>query len=263
MGEAIVITSGKGGVGKSSLTASLGAALALSGKRVLLLDTDIGLRNLDILLGLEDKIVYDIVDVCKGACDFKKAMIKDKRFEGLFLIPAAQAKDKDAITPLQVKNLVYKAKDEFDYVIIDCPAGVEQGFENAVAGADRAIVVAVPEMTSIRDADRIIGLLEKHDITDVKLVINKIRQSLIDKGSMLSLEDILEILAIDLIGAVPDDESIIVMANTGTPCVLDDRSKAGQAYKNIAKRIMGEEVDLVDLSDKKGIIAKIMKLVKR
>ncbi len=262
MGEAIVITSGKGGVGKTTLSANLGAALALLGKKTLLIDTDIGLRNLDVLLGLENKIVYDIVDVCEGTCDFKKALIRDKRYEGLFIIPAAQAKDKEAITPLQMKSLVTTLKNDFDYIIIDCPAGIEQGFENAVAGADKAIVVVVPETSSVRDADRIIGLLEKHEITDVKLVINRIRQKMVEKGTMLSIEDISELLAIELIGAVPEDESIIVGANSGTPCVSDEKSKAGAAYCNIAKRVTGEKVDLVDLSEKKNVFVRILEAIK-
>ncbi len=262
MGEAIVITSGKGGVGKTTLSANLGAALALMQKKVLLVDTDIGLRNLDVVLGLENRIVYDIVDVCEGVCDFKKATIRDKRFEGLFVIPAAQAKDKSAITPLQMKNLLRKLKEEYDYILIDCPAGIEQGFENAVAGADRAIVVAVPEVASIRDADRIIGLLEKHGIENINLVVNRIRQRMIERGDMLSLEDMLDILAVDLIGAVPDDESIIVAANTGTPCVTDPKSVAGKAYRNIAKRVTGEEVPLINLSEKKNVFVRIFEAIK-
>lgn len=262
MGESIVITSGKGGVGKTSLSANLSCALALNGKKTMVLDTDIGLRNLDIVLGLENRIVYDIVDVCEGTCDYRKAMIKEKRYEGLYVIPAAQAKDKEAITPLQMKNLTDMLKEEFDYVIIDCPAGMERGFENAVAGADRAIVVTIPEVSSVRDADRIIGLLEKHDITDVKLVINKVRQNLIDAGDMLSIEEILDILSIDLIGAVPEDERIIVAANKGVPCVSDEKSKAGKAYKNIALRVLGESVDLIDLHEKKTIGEYIKCLIK-
>lgn len=263
MGESIVITSGKGGVGKTTLSANLGAALALMGKKVLLVDTDIGLRNLDVVLGLENRIVYDLVDVCEGKCEFKKAAIRDKRFEGLFLIPASQSSDKNAITPLQMKNLIRKAKEEYDYIIIDCPAGIEQGFENAVAGADRAIVVAVPEVSSVRDADRIIGLLEKHEIADIKLVVNRIRQKMVDSGNMLSIEDMLDILAVGLIGAVPDDESIIVAANNGSPAVTDTRSKAGEAYRNIAKRVVGEHVDLIDLSEKKGVFARLLGVMKK
>ncbi|MCD8050030.1 MAG: septum site-determining protein MinD [Clostridia bacterium] len=263
MGEAIVITSGKGGVGKTTLTANLGAALALLGKKTLIIDTDIGLRNLDVIMGMENRIVYDLVDVCGGKCEYKKAMIRDKRFEGLFLIPAAQSSDKSAVTPMQMKALLRKLKEEFDYIIIDCPAGIEQGFENAVAGADRAIVVAVPEVSSVRDADRIIGLLDRHGIENVALVVNRIRQKMVDEGNMLSIEDMLDILAIDLIGAVPDDESIIIGANTGTPVVMTAKSKAGEAYKNIALRVMGEKRDLIDLSEKKGIFAKILEVIRR
>lgn len=257
MGEAIVITSGKGGVGKTTLSANIGAALALMGKRTLLIDTDIGLRNLDVILGLENRIVYDLVDVCNGVCEFKKAAIRDKRYEGLFLIPAAQSSDKSAVTPLQMKNLMRKLREEYDYIIIDCPAGIEQGFENAVSGADRAIVVAVPEVSSVRDADRVIGLLEKHDISDIKLVVNRIRQKMVESGNMLSIEDMLDILAIDLIGAVPDDESIIIAANNGTPVVTEPKSRAGEAYKNIALRITGEKRDLMDLTEKKGFFARL------
>lgn len=263
MGEAIVITSGKGGVGKTTLSANLGAALALLGKKTVLIDTDIGLRNLDVILGLENRIVYDLVDVCTKVCDYRKAAIRDKRFEGLFLIPASQAEDKSAVTPLQMKNLVRKLKEDFDYIIIDCPAGIEQGFENAVAGADRAIVVAVPEVSSVRDADRIIGLLEKQGVENIGLVINRIRQKMVDEGNMLSIEDMLDILAVDLLGAVPDDESIIISANTGVPCVTKAGSKAGQAYKNIAQRVTGEHVELMNLSDKKSFLKRLFGVMGR
>ncbi len=261
MGEAIVITSGKGGAGKTTLSANIGVALALLGHKTLLIDTDIGLRNLDIVLGLEDRIVYDLVDACNGMCDLKKAIIKDKRFEGLYLLPASQAKEKDAITPLQMKVVVTKAKEEFEYIIIDSPAGIEQGFENAVSGADSALVVALPEAASVRDADRIIGLLENHGIKDVKLVVNRIRQNLVDRGSMISIEEMLETLAVDLAGAVPDDESIIVAANAGIPCVSDVKSKAGTAYKNIARRLTGESVELMNMS-KKNIFSRIVNILK-
>lgn len=250
MGEAIVITSGKGGVGKTTLSANLGCALALSGKKTLLIDTDIGLRNLDILLGLEDRIVYDIVDVCNGNCDAAKATLADKNIENLYFIPASQAKDKNAITPLQMKSLIMSLKGEYDYIIIDSPAGLEAGFENAVMGADRAIVVTVPEMTSVRDADRIIGLLEKHGIDDVKVVINRIRQKAVKNGNLLSTEEILEILSVNLIGAVAEDETVSGAANKGKPCVLNEKSIAGKAYMNIAKRVMGEEVKLIELKSR-------------
>ncbi|MBR5535104.1 MAG: septum site-determining protein MinD [Clostridia bacterium] len=262
MGEAIVVTSGKGGAGKTTLSANLGAALALEGHKVLLVDTDIGLRNLDVLLGFEDKIVYDLVDICTGNCDAKKATIKDKRFENLYFVPASQAKEKDAITPLQMRNFISEVKEEYDYIIIDCPAGLEQGFENAVALCDRAIVVAMPEMTSVRDADRIIGLIEQRGIEKTELVINRMRKSLADKGVMLPVEEILEILAVNLIGVVPEDERIIAAANCGTPCVLDEKSMAGKAYKNIAKRVKGEEVSLLDISDKRNVFVRIIEAIK-
>lgn len=258
MGEAIVVTSGKGGVGKTTLSANLGCALALSGAKVLLIDTDIGLRNLDILLGFEDKIVYDLVDVCQGVCDRGKATLKDKRAEELYFIPASQAKEKNSINPLQMKSLVKKAKEEYDYIIIDSPAGLEAGFENAVAGADRAIVVAVPEMTSVRDADRIIGLLEKRGIEDVMLVVNRINQSATEKGCMLSIEEILDILSVNLIGAVPEDKSVSMAANCGNPCVFDEKSKAGEAYRNIARRIKGEDVKLVSFKDKRNVFLRVL-----
>lgn len=263
MGEAIVITSGKGGVGKTTLSANLGTALALMQKKVLLIDTDIGLRNLDVVLGLENRIVYDLVDVCTGKCEYKKAAIRDKRYEGLYLIPAAQSSDKSAVTPLQMKNLLRKVKEDFDYIIIDCPAGIEQGFENAVAGADRAIVVATPSVSSVRDADRIIGLLEKHGIEDIKLVVNRIRQRMVDAGNMLSIEDMLDVLAVDLIGAVPDDESIIISANNGIPCAADTKSRAGAAYRNIALRVTGQKAELLDLSEKKGLFARLFGAVRK
>ncbi len=257
MGEAIVITSGKGGVGKTTLSANLGCALALNGFKVLLIDTDIGLRNLDILLGFEDRIVYDVVDVCQGVCDREKAVLKDKRVENLYFIPASQAKDKEAITPLQMKNLINKAKGDYDYIIIDSPAGLEAGFENAAAGADRAIVVAVPELPSVRDADRIIGLLEKSGIENIQIVINRFKQKSADKGYMLSVEEILDILSVNLLGVVPEDERISYAVNNALPCVFDEKSNSGMAYKNIARRVMGEEVSLMNLHDKRNVFARI------
>lgn len=247
MSEIIVITSGKGGVGKTTTTANIGAALALSGKKVLMIDTDIGLRNLDVIMGLENRIVYDLVDVVENRCTYTKALVRDKRFEGLFLLPAAQSRDKSAVTTTQMKHLVRQMEEDFDYILIDCPAGIEQGFENAVAAAKKAIVVAMPEVSSVRDADRIIGLLEKHDIKDIRLVINKLRPKMVEKGSMLGIEDMLEILAIDLVGVVPDDEDIIIAANNGEYVASNEKSQAGQAYRNIASRLNGNDVDLIDM----------------
>lgn len=247
MCEIIVITSGKGGVGKTTTTANIGAALALTGKKVVMIDTDIGLRNLDVIMGVENRIVYDLVDVVEDRVPYEKALVRDKRYEGLFLLPAAQSRDKSAVTTTQMKHLIRKMEDSFDYILIDCPAGIEQGFENAVAAAKKAIVVAMPEVSSVRDADRIIGLLEKHDIKEIKLVINKLRPKMVESGSMLGIEDMLDILAIDLIGVVPDDEDIIVAANKGEYVCAMNNSRSGQAYRNIAARLNGENVDLMKL----------------
>lgn len=260
MGEVIVITSGKGGVGKTTTTANLGSALALSGKKVVLVDTDIGLRNLDVVMGLENRIVYDIVDVVEEKCKLRQALIKDKRFEQLFLLPAAQTRDKNAVTVEQMNDLCNKLRESFDYIIIDCPAGIEQGFKNAIAGADRAIVVTNPEVSAVRDADRIIGLLEANEINDIRLVINRIRHDMVRRGDMMNKEDIIEILAIKLLGLVPDDESIIVSTNKGEPAILDNKSLAGQAYKNIARRILGDDVPMLELEEEANIFTKIKKI---
>lgn len=259
-GKALVITSGKGGVGKTTTTANIGAALALQGKNVVLLDADIGLRNLDVVMGLENRIVYDLVDVVEGVCRIKQALIKDKRYDGLYLLPAAQTRDKNSVTPNQMLKLCDDLREEFDYIIVDCPAGIEQGFKNAIAGADRAIVITTPEVSAVRDADRIIGLLEANEIRKPLLLINRVRPVMVKKGDMMSIEDIIDILAIDLIGVVPDDENIIISTNRGEPAVTEDKSLAGQAYRNVAKRIMGEEVPLIDLSGQDGFLAKVKKL---
>ena len=215
MGEVIVITSGKGGVGKTTTTANLGAALALAGKRVALVDTDIGLRNLDVVMGLENRIVYDLVDVVEQKCKLRQALIKDKRFPELYLLPAAQTRDKSAVTEEQMVELTSKLKQEFDYVLIDCPAGIEQGFKNAVVGANRAIVVTTAEISAIRDADRIIALVEVAGIKNPELIVNRLRPEMVRKGEMMDVEDIVDLLAIDLIGVVPDDEYIIMHTNKG------------------------------------------------
>ncbi len=209
MGEVIVITSGKGGVGKTTTTANLGSALAMQGKKVVLVDTDIGLRNLDVVMGLENRIVYDIVDVVEEKCKLRQALIKDKRFNELFLLPAAQTRDKSAINEEQMRDLTTKLKEEFDYILIDCPAGIEQGFKNAIAGADRAVVVTTAEMSAIRDADRIIGLLESSEIKNPELVVNRIKPSMIRKGEMMDVDDIVDLLSIELVGVVPDDEFVV------------------------------------------------------
>ena len=258
MGEVIVITSGKGGVGKTTTTANIGTGLALKNKSVVLIDADIGLRNLDVVMGLENRIVYDIVDVVEGRCRTKQALIKDKRYNGLYIIPAAQTRDKNAVSPEQMKKLTAELKKEFDYILIDCPAGIEQGFKNAVAGADKAIVVTTPEVSAVRDADRIIGLLEANDIKEPQLIVNRIRPLMIKKGDMMTVDDILDILAIGLIGIVPDDENIIISTNRGEPAVADEKSKAGQAYRNISARIMGDKVPIMEIEEP-GFMAKVKK----
>ena len=244
MGEVIVITSGKGGVGKTTTTANLGSALAMRGKKVVLLDTDIGLRNLDVVMGLENRIVYDIVDVIEGKCKLRQALIKDIRFTDLFLLPAAQTRDKDAINEDEMIRLTQRLKEEFDYIIVDCPAGIEQGFKNAIAGADRAIVVTNAEISSIRDADRIIGLLESSNIRNPELIINRIRPEMVKRGEMMDVEDILDLLSIDLIGVVPEDENIITQTNKGEPAVANKKAASGKAYIEIARRILGENVEI-------------------
>lgn len=261
MGEVLVITSGKGGVGKTTTTANIGTALASMGNKVVLIDTDIGLRNLDVVLGLENRIVYDLVDVVNGNCRLKQALIKDKRFDTLALLPAAQTKDKTAVTEKQMEELCEKLKEEFDYVIIDCPAGIEQGFKNAISGANRAIVVTTPEVAAVRDADRIIGLLEAAELRNPKLIINRIRPAMVKRGDMMDINDMIDILAIELQGVVPEDEIIVISTNKGEPAVLDMNSRAGQAYRNIAKRICGEEVPLISLEVDDSIFGKLKKLI--
>lgn len=261
MGETIVVTSGKGGVGKTTTTANLGTALAFAGFKVVLVDTDIGLRNLDVVMGLENRIVYDIVDVTTGNCRLKQALIKDKRFDSLFLLPAAQTKDKTAVSPEDMRYLCADLQDEFDYTIIDCPAGIEQGFYNAIAGANNAIVVTTPEVSAVRDADRIIGLLESAELRNPKLIINRIRPRMVKNGDMMDIDDIVDILAIDLLGVIPEDEKIIVSTNKGEPAVMDVLSPAGEAYRRIAQRIRGQEVPLMNLNVSNGIMDKLRKLV--
>ncbi len=263
MGEAIVITSGKGGVGKTTTSANVGTSLALLGKKVCLIDTDIGLRNLDVIMGLENRIIYDLVDVVEERCKIHQALIKDKRFDGLlFLLPAAQTSDKSAVQPEQMKKLILELKQEYDYIIIDCPAGIEQGYKNAVAGADRAIVVTTPEKAAVRDADRIIGLLEKEeDIEPPKLIINRIRSHMVSNGDMMDIDEITTHLSIDLIGIVVDDDDVIKASNQGEPIAMNPKNKASIAYRNIARRILGESIPLKPLeTQKKGMMAKVKKL---
>jgi septum site-determining protein MinD len=261
MSEIIVVTSGKGGVGKTTTTANIGTGLSLLGHKVVLIDTDIGLRNLDVVMGLENRIVYDIVDVTSGNCRLKQALIKDKRFEDLYLLPAAQTKDKTAVSSQQMVDLCQQLKADFEYIIIDCPAGIELGFKNAIAGAERAIVVTTPEVAAVRDADRVIGLLEAADLRDPKLIINRIRPSMVRKGDMMDIDDMIDILAIGLLGVVPEDEHIIISTNRGEPAVLDKASRAGEAYRNISRRIAGENVPLMNLEENEGIMGRLRRLI--
>ena len=262
MSEVIVVTSGKGGVGKTPTSANVGTGLAKLNKKVVLIDTDIGLRNLDVVMGLENRIVYNLVDVVEGNCRPKQAMIKDKRYDNLYLLPSAQTRDKTSVTPEQMKALTNELRQEFDYIILDCPAGIEQGFKNAIAGADRALVVTTPEVSAIRDADRIIGLLEANEMKRTDLIVNRIRTDMVKRGEMMSLEDVLDILAINLIGAVPDDENIVISTNQGEP-LAGNNTLAGQAYMNICKRILGEEVPMLDLSAGNGFFSKIANIFKK
>lgn len=261
MGKVIVITSGKGGVGKTTTTANLGTGLAALGQKVCLVDTDIGLRNLDVVLGLENRIVYDLLDVVEGNCRVKQALIKDKQFgERLVLLPAAQTREKDAVKPEHMVELMSQLKEDYDFIILDSPAGIEHGFKNAIAGADLAIVVTTPEVSAVRDADRIIGLLEAAELYDPKLIINRVRPDMVRKGDMMDIHDIDDILAIPILGVVPDDEDIIVSTNRGEPVVTDKKSRSGQAYRNIVRRILGEEIPLMDLQER-NVLSWLKKLI--
>ena len=264
MGERVfVITSGNGGVVKTTTTANIGAALADKGHKVLLIDTDIGLRNLDVVMGLENRIVYDLIDVIEGRCRVSQALIKDKRCPNLVLLPAAQIRDKNDVNTDQMKELIYSLKESFDYILIDCPAGIEQGFKNAIAAADEAIVVTTPEVSATRDADRIIGLLEAAGIKSPRIVVNRLRIDMVKDKNMLSVEDILDILGIKLLGVVPDDETVVISTNKGEPLVYKGDSLAAKAFKNIASRIEGVEVPLLDLDVKMSILEKIKFVFKR
>jgi septum site-determining protein MinD len=261
VGEAIVVTSGKGGVGKTTTTANIGIALALSGKKVCLVDTDIGLRNLDVVMGLENRVIFDLIDVVTENCRLEQALIKDKRFDHLYLLPASQTKDKSALTPESAKGVVDKLKQQFDFVLIDCPAGIEQGFRIAISGADKAIVVTNPDVAAVRDADRVIGLLEAKKLERPKLVINRARPHMMREGDMLDIEEIVSILAIDLLGVVPDDEGVISGTNKGEPVVMNPNARAGMAYRNIARRILGDSVPLMALKDQGGFFNKMKRMI--
>ena len=262
-GRVIVITSGKGGVGKTTTTANIGTALAKAGNKVVLIDTDLGLRNLDLLLGLENRIVYTIVDVVEERCKLKQALVKDKKNPNLCLLAAAQTRDKTAVTGEQLKTICEELKEEFDYILIDCPAGIEQGFKNAIAGADRAIVVTTAEISAIRDADRIIGLLESSEIKNPELIVNRLRPNMVKKGEMMEVEDIVDLLSVDLIGVVPDDEYIITQTNKGEPVIKNKKAPSGKAYIEIARRVLGENIEVTIPGREKGFWAKIKSWFKK
>ncbi|HRV96678.1 MAG TPA: septum site-determining protein MinD [Anaerolineae bacterium] len=257
----ITITSGKGGVGKTTTTANLSAALAACGKKVVAIDADIGLRNLDVVMGLENRIVYDLVNVVEGTCRLRQAMIKDKRVDELYLIPAAQSRDKSALKPEDMVAVVDQLRDEFDFVIIDSPAGIEQGFKNAVAPADRVLIVTTPEVSAVRDADRIIGLIEAEEKGPADLIVNRLRLDMVKRGDMLTTDDVIDVLAINLIGIVPDDEKIIVSTNQGRPLVMENGSMAGQAFRNIGLRLMGQNVPFMSFEQPDTFMKRLSKFL--
>lgn len=262
MSEVIVVTSGKGGVGKTTTTANLGVGLAMRGNKVVLVDTDTGLRNLDLLLGLENRIMYDLVDVISGRVAYRKALVRHKKFETLFLLPTSQVKDKSAVNPEQLVQLCEELRKEYDYILIDCPAGIEQGFQTAIAAADCAIVVTMPEISAVRDADKIIGELGRADKENIKLVVNRIRPQMVEKGDMLDMGDINDILSIECIGQVPDDELVVTSTNRGEPVITMENSHAGQAYRNIVGRICGEQIPFMEFP-KEGFFAKLKRVFGR
>lgn len=260
-GKVVTITSGKGGVGKTTTTANLGIALASTGDKVVCIDSDIGLRNLDVVMGLENRIVYDLVDAIEGRCRTAQAMIRDKRFENLFLIPAAQTRDKNAISPSDMVRLCDSLREEMDWILIDSPAGIERGFRNALAPSDEVLVVTNPEVSAVRDADRIIGLVEAEEKGPAMLMINRLNPGMVKRGDMLSADDVVELLAVKLIGIVPEDEAVLVSTNHGQPVAMNEKSRAGRAFNDIARRLKGETVPWMDLDEKDGFLNRLGKII--
>ncbi len=256
-GKVVTLTSGKGGVGKTTATANIAVALAAAGAKVVCLDGDIGLRNLDVVMGLENRIVYDLVDVVEGRARLKQAMIRDKRLPDLSLIPAAQTRDKAAVSPSDMIKVCNDLRPDFDWILIDSPAGIERGFRNAIAPADKVLIVTNPEVSAVRDADRVIGLIEAEEKGPGYLVLNRVKIELVKRGDMLSTEDVLDILAIPLLGVIPEDEGILVSTNRGAPAAMDDKNRAGQAFRNIARRLRGEDVPFMPLEDNKNLLQKL------
>lgn len=261
--QVITVTSGKGGVGKTTAVANLATALAVDGKKVVCIDGDIGLRNLDVVMGLENRIVYDIVDVIEGRCKLKQAMIRDKHYPNMYLIPAAQTRDKNAVSPSDMTRICNDLRPEADFVIIDSPAGIERGFRNAIAAADRVLVVTNPEVSAVRDADRVVGILEAEEKGNPYLIINRLNPTLVKNNDMLSAEDVLDLLGIQLIGIVPEDESVLISSNRGAPVVTDAKSRAGRAFRNIAKRLQGQDVPFMDLDQQGSLWGAIQRLTGR
>lgn len=246
MGRVIVLTSGKGGVGKSTSTANLGTALAMLGKKVVLVDADVGLRNLDVIMGLEARVVYTSMDVIDGTCNIEKALVRDRRVKSLNLLAASQKNNKMDILPEQMKKICKELSEDFDYVLIDSPAGIEQGFQNAAVGAEEALIITTPEIAAVRDADRIIGLLQNMNIEKMNLVINRLSPQMVKAGNMMAPQDIIDILSIDLIGVVPEDSDVVVSTNRGLPLAYSHASYAGEAYNRIAQRLEGEDISIPD-----------------
>ncbi len=262
-GKVVTVTSGKGGVGKTTATANIAAAMALKNQKVVCIDADIGLRNLDVVLGLENRIVYDLVDVIEGRCRLRQAMIRDKRLPELYLIPAAQTRDKSAVSPSDMVRLCNELKPEFDWVLIDSPAGIERGFRNAIAAADIIVVVTNPEVSAVRDADRIIGLIEAEEKGPAQLIINRIKPDMVKKGDMLSPDDVLELLAVELLGLIPEDETVITSTNRGVPVVIDGKSRAGRAFRNISQRLLGERVPFASIEESGGLFNQIGRIFRK
>lgn len=258
--QVFVVTSGKGGVGKTTTVANVATALARLGHKVVVMDLDIGLKKLDLIMGLENRVIYDIVQVIEGECTLKQALVKDKRFPDLYMLPAAQTRNKEDIRPDQVKALCDQLRPDFDYILIDCPAGIEQGFRNAIAAADQAIVVTNPEVSAVRDADRIIGMLESAQFKDILLVVNRLRADMVKSGDMLSIEDLLEHLCIDLLGVVPEDKTVVISTNRGEPIVLNEKSPAALAFNNIARRLLGEQIEFPSYQESESVWGKIKSL---
>lgn len=260
-GKVVTISSGKGGVGKTTATANVGISLASLGKKVVVIDADIGLRNLDVIMGLENRIVYDLVDVVEGRSKLRQAMIKHKKFDDLFLIPAAQTRDKMSVSPADMVNLVDELREDLDYILIDSPAGIERGFRNALEPADEVLIVTNPEVSAVRDADRIIGLIEAADKGPGRLIINRLKTDLVKKGEMLSSDDVFDILGLAIVGIIPEDELVLSASNSGIPVTLNMQSKAGMAFNNVARRVIGEDVPFMNLDESPGFFQRLAKLL--